>query len=63
MKLEKLFLAKKAITTSREYLNSSSGIPCIHYGDIYKYYNHKVIESSKIINNFNIKIISIKMVL
>ena len=62
MKLEKLFLAKKAITTSREYLNSSSGIPCIHYGDIYKYYNHKVIESSKIINNFIVNVSSNKYI-
>ena len=62
MKLEKLFLAKKAITTSREYLSSSSGIPCIHYGDIYKYYNHKIIESSKIINNFIVNVSSNKYI-
>ena len=51
MKLEKLFLAKKAINTSMEYLSSSSKIPCIQYADIYKYYSHKAILSSKIIND------------
>jgi len=62
MKLEKLFLAKKAIITSREYLSSSSGIPCIHYGDIYKYYSHKAILSSEIINGFMLNVSSDKYI-
>ena len=62
MKLEKLFLAKKAIITSRKYLSSSSGIPCIHYGDIYKYYSYKAILSSEIINGFMLNVSSDKYI-
>jgi restriction endonuclease S subunit len=39
-------------TTSREFFDPENGIKCVHYGDIYKNYSGKTINSSAIINRF-----------
>ena len=56
MKIKDLFEINKAITTSREYFDDNIGISCIHYGDIYRYYNEKTVLSSKILNKFTLDI-------
>lgn len=53
MLLKDLFKIQKATTTSREFFKNSIGIKCVHYGDIYKNYSFKFINSSKIINSFS----------
>jgi hypothetical protein len=39
-------------TTSREFFDPENGVKCVHYGDIYKNYSGKTINSSAIINRF-----------
>lgn len=56
MLLKDLFKIQKAITTSREFFKDSTGIKCVHYGDIYKNYSFKFIDSSEIINSFSEKV-------
>lgn len=53
MKLSNFYQIQKAITTSREFFVSKSGIKCVHYGDIYKNYSFRFIKSSNIINSFS----------
>ena len=53
MKLFNLYKIQKATTTSREFFINNSGIKCVHYGDIYKNYSFKFINSSNIINSFS----------
>ena len=62
MKIKDLFEINKAITTSREYFADNKGIPCVHYGDIYRFYNEKTILSSNILNNFTLNFDKLKTI-
>ena len=62
MKIKDLFEINKAITTSREYFDDNKGIPCVHYGDIYRLYNEKTILSSNILNNFTLNFNKLKTI-
>ncbi|MCL2630634.1 MAG: hypothetical protein FWD49_03825 [Firmicutes bacterium] len=42
----------RPITTSREFLDSENGIKCVHYGDIYKNYSGRTVNSADIINRY-----------
>ena len=60
MRIKDLFEINKAITTSREFFDDNKGIPCVHYGDIYRFYNEKTILSSNILNKFTLNLDKLK---
>ena len=60
MRIKDLFEINKAITTSREFFDNNKGIPCVHYGDIYRFYNEKTILSSNILNKFTLNLDKLK---
>ena len=62
MKIKDLFNVHKALTTSREFFNNDNGIMCVHYGDIYKNYSFKTINSSNIINKFSLPVDQEKLI-
>ncbi|MDR2578058.1 MAG: restriction endonuclease subunit S [Chitinispirillales bacterium] len=43
-------------TTSRSFMTDADGLKCVHYGDIYKNYSDRDINSSKIVNSISLKI-------
>ena len=60
MRIKDLFEINKGITTSREFFDDNKGIPCVHYGDIYRFYNEKTILSSNILNKFTLNLDKLK---
>lgn len=62
MRIKDLFEINKAITTSREFFDDNKGIPCVHYGDIYRFYNEKTILSSNILNKFTLNLDKLKTI-
>ena len=60
MRIKDLFEINKALTTSREFFDDNKGIPCVHYGDIYRFYNEKTILSSNILNKFTLNLDKLK---
>lgn len=56
MKLMDYFTIRRPSTTSREFFDKHEGVMCVHYGDIYRNYSGRRIDSSNIINKFNLNI-------
>ena len=55
MKLDEVAKILSPNTTSRRFMTDKGGLKCVHYGDIYKSYTGRILNSSNIFNSVSIE--------
>ena len=55
MRLDSVVKIYSPCTTSRSFMTDTDGLKCVHYGDIYRNYSDREIDSSNILNSISLE--------